>query len=260
LLFRSITLHDRTTTGQSQSSKLVERLKNGNGNTGEFVKLMKIGPFKDEDMFDSEFSPVLEDILRNIDSLQAFTWSMNCAPPPAMLKLFRELHPSAHLHLILQNRKFVPLSRSLLSSSQLYTFDTDIFRTIPEDTGHSLSELSFIRNSLAPSLRVLRLYSRGVHAYPQRTQFEDWESVKYGMFNLNFQPGDRFPALLELALEHDKFFLTEENCNLWARNIMGTTTASGSRQGRTTPFLQFPHQPRHQSQVPQILHQLADPQ
>jgi hypothetical protein len=37
------------------------------------------------------------------------------------------------------------------------------------------------------------------------------------MFNLEFQAGDRFPTLLDLALEHDEFFLTEENCNLWAR-------------------------------------------
>lgn len=134
-----------------------------------------------------------------------------------MLDLFHESHPSARLHLILRIYKFNPLSRSLLSSAQLYTLDTEIHRTIPEGTGHSLSELSFLKNVLAPSFRVLRLFSRGVHAYLQRAQFEGWESVRYSMFNLDFQPGDQFPGLLELALEHDEFFLTEENCNLWAR-------------------------------------------
>jgi hypothetical protein len=73
LFFRSITLHDRTAAGQSQSLKLAERLKNSNGNKGEYVKLLNMGPFKDEDMFESEISPVLEDILRSIDNLHALT-------------------------------------------------------------------------------------------------------------------------------------------------------------------------------------------
>ena len=197
MLFRSLAIHDRTAIGQSQSSKLVERLKDSNGTIREYVRRLKIGPFKDEDKFEFEISPVLEDILRSINNIQALTWNINCAPLPAMLNLFHRLHPSAHLHLILQNRKFKPLSQSLLSSPQLYTLDTEIYRTIPDDTGHSLSELSFIKNSLAPSLQVLRLSSRGVHVYPQRAQFEDWESVKHSMFNLGFQPGDRVPPLLE---------------------------------------------------------------
>lgn len=196
-----------------------------------------------------------------MDNLQALTWNMNSAPLPAMLDLFHEFHPSAHLHLILRNRKFKPLSRTLLSSPQLYTLDTEIYRTMPEDTSHSLSELSFIKNNLAPSLRVLRLSSRGVHAYPQRAQFEDWESVKYSMFNLDFQPGDRFPALLELGIGARRILLDRGKLQpMGARNILGTTTASGSPQGRATPSLRFPHKLRHQSQVPQTLYQLADPQ
>jgi hypothetical protein len=196
---------------------LVKRLRDSNEATREYVRLLSIGPFKDENIFETEISQVLEDILRCINNLHALTWNMKCAPPPAMLDLFHELYPSAHLHLILRNRKFEPLSRSLLSSPQLFTLDTEIYRTVPDDTGHSLSELSFIKNNLPPSLRVLRLHSRGVHAYPQRAQFENWETVKHSRFNFDFQPGDRLPALLELALEHDELFLTPENCNLWAR-------------------------------------------
>lgn len=176
-------IHDRTAIGQSQSSKMVERLKGSDVTTGRYIGHLKIGPFKDEDRFGFEISPVLGSVLRSIDNLQALAWNIDCASLPAMLDLFHELHTSAHLHLLLRNCKFKPLSRSLLSSPQLYTLDTEIYRTIPEDTGHSLSELSFIKNSLAPSLRVLRLSSRGVHAYPQRMQFEDWESVKHSMFN-----------------------------------------------------------------------------
>ena len=161
--------------------------------------------------------PVLAELLRSIDRLSDLTWHMNCAPPPAILHLFHELHPSAHLHLILRDRKFKPLTRDLLAFPQLYTLDTEIYRTFPESTGHSLSELSFIKNNLASSTRVLRLSARGAHAYPQRAQFEEWESVNNSMYNLDFQPGDRFPALSELALEHDELFLTEENCSSWAR-------------------------------------------
>jgi hypothetical protein len=67
------------------------------------------------------------------------------------------------------------------------------------------------------SLQVLRLSTLDVDGPLQRAQFEEWESVKYGMFNFDFRPGDRFPALLELALREDEFALTEENCNLWTR-------------------------------------------
>lgn len=208
-----MSIHDRSAIAQSQSSKMVERLRNDR----EYVRHLKIGPIRSEDWFQSEIMPVLGEVLRSIDDLSDLTWHMNCAPSSAILHLFHELHPSAHLHLILRDRKFKPLTRDLLAFPQLYTLDTEIYRTLPESTGHSLSELSFIKNNLASSTRVLRLSARGVHAYPQRAQFEEWGSVNNSMYNLDFQPGDRFPALSELALEHDEFFLTEENCNLWAR-------------------------------------------
>lgn len=41
--------------------KVVERLRDGKGTTGEYVRHLKIGPFKDEGMFEVEISPVLED-------------------------------------------------------------------------------------------------------------------------------------------------------------------------------------------------------
>ena len=212
-----MSIHDRTAIAQSQSSKMVERLRNSNGNDREYVRHLKIGPIGNEDWFQSEIMPVLGEVLRSIDNLSDLTWHMNCAPSPAILHLFHELHPSAHLHLILRDRKFKPLTGDLLAFPQLYTLDTEIYRTLPESTGHSLSELSFIKNNLACSTRVLRLSARGVHTYPQRAQFEGWGSVNNSMYNLDFQPGDRFPALSELALEHEEFFLTEENCSLWAR-------------------------------------------
>lgn len=210
MFFRDFTIHDRTLLGPSLSSKMLERLRDRDGATGEYVRHLKIGPFKDEDKFELEISPVLEDIIRSVKNLQDLTWSVNCAPPPAMLDLFHELYPLAHLHFILRNRTFRPLSRSLLSSPQLYTLDTKIYSTIPEHTGHSLSELSLIKNILPDSLQVLRISTLDVDGVLQRAQFEDWESVTYNVFNFDFQLGDRFPALLELAL-------TAENCNLWAR-------------------------------------------
>lgn len=216
LLFRSISIYDHSAIAQSQSSKVVAKLMNSNGHGKRYVRHLKIGPIKNEDWFHSEIMPILGDLLRSIDNLLDLTWHMNCAPPPAILYLFHELHPSAHLHLILRDRKFKPLTRDLLAFPQLYTLDTEIYRTWPEDTGLSLSELSFLKNNLAPSTRVLRLSARGCHAYPQRAQFEGWGSVNNSMYNLDFQPGDRFPALSELALEHDEFFLTEEHCSSWA--------------------------------------------
>jgi hypothetical protein len=199
---------------------MVERLRNSNDTTGEYVRHLKIGPFEDEDRFERETSPFLEDILRGTHNLRDLTWNMNCAPLPDMLDLFHESHPSARLHLILRNRKST-LSRSLLSSPQLYTLDTEIYPPTPEEAGHSISELSLIRNNLAPSLRVLRLSSRGPNVYAKRAEFrnwDDWERIRHSirMFPLDFQPGDQFPALLELSLENE-FFLTEESCKLWVR-------------------------------------------
>jgi len=94
-----------------------------------------------------------------------------------MLDLLDEMYALAHLHLKLRIPKFKLLSRSLHSSPQLYTLDTEIFRTIPEHTGVSVSKLSFIKNSSAHTLRIVPLSSRGVHTCSQRAQFEDWDSV-----------------------------------------------------------------------------------
>ncbi|KAI4684894.1 uncharacterized protein J4E88_004336 [Alternaria novae-zelandiae] len=217
LFFRNFTIHDRTLLGPSLSSPMLDRLRDRDDKTGEYVRHLKIGPFKDEDKFKLEVLPVLETVLRSVSNLQDLTWRVNCELPPALLNLFYELHPSAHFHWILKNRRFHPLDHSLLSSPQLYTLDAEIYATVPEQTGHSLSELAYIKNTVPPSLRVLRLSTIDVDGSVQRAQFEEWETVKYGMFHFDFQPGDQFPALLELALRQGDFALTEQNCNLWAR-------------------------------------------
>jgi hypothetical protein len=193
---------------------MLERLMDRNGATGEYVRHLKIGPFKDEDKFMAEISPMLEDILRSVNNLQALTWSVNCEPPPVMLDLFHELHPSAHLHFILRNRKFQPLSCSLLSSPQLHTLDTEIHTTIPDGTGPPLSETSFIKSILPPSLLVLRLATLEIDGSVQRAQFGEWESVKCNVSNSDIQPGDRSHALVELALRQDTFGLIQKS---WAR-------------------------------------------
>ncbi|KAH6878943.1 hypothetical protein BKA58DRAFT_307128 [Alternaria rosae] len=216
LFFRSFTIHDRTLLGPSLSSPMLERLRDRNERTGEYVRHLKIGPFKDEDKFKLEILPVLETVLRSVSNLQDLTWRVNCELPLAMLNLFYELHPSARLHWIIRNRRFQPLNHSLLSSPRLHTLDAEIYATIPEQTGHSLSELSYIKNTMPASLQVLRLSTLDVDEPSQRAQFEKWEYVKYGMFHFDFQPGDQFPALLELALRQNEFALTEQNCNLWA--------------------------------------------
>ncbi|KAI4651695.1 uncharacterized protein J4E79_009176 [Alternaria viburni] len=196
---------------------MLERLRDRNGKTGEYVRHLKIGPFKDEDKFKLEILPLLETVLGSVSNLQDLTWRVNCELPPALLNLFYELHPSAHLHWILKNRRFHPLDHGLLSSPQLYTLDAEIYATVPEQTGHSLSELAYIKNTVPASLQVLRLTTIDVDGSVRRAQIEKWEYVKYGMFHFDFQPGDRFPALWELALRQGDFALTEQNCNLWAR-------------------------------------------
>ncbi|KAI4662033.1 uncharacterized protein J4E78_004824 [Alternaria triticimaculans] len=216
LFFRNFTLHDRTLLGPSLSSPMLERLRDRNGKTGEYVRHLEIGPFKDEDKFKLEILPLLERILRSVSNLQDLTWRVNCELPPALLSLFSELHPSAHLHWILKNRRFRPLDHSLLSSPQLYTLDAEIYATMPEQTGHSLSELAYIKNTVPASLQVLRLSTIDVDGSVQRAQFDTWGYVKCGMFYFDFEPGDQFPALLELALRQGDFALTEQSCNLWA--------------------------------------------
>jgi len=178
LFFRTFTIHDRTLLGPSLSSPMLERLSDRNGKTGEYVRHLKIGPFKDEDKFKLEILPLLETILRSVSNLQDLTWRVNCELPPALLNLFCQLHPSAHLHWILKNRRFHPLDHSLLSSPQLYTLDAEIYATMPEQAGHSLSELEYIKNTVPTGLQVLRLNTIDVDGSVQRAQFEKWELLK----------------------------------------------------------------------------------
>jgi hypothetical protein len=228
-------IHDRTLLGPSLSLPMLERLLDRSERTGEYVRHLQIGPFKDEGNFDLEILPVLETILKSVSYLQDFTWRMSCDLPIGILDLLHKLHPSAKLHLILRNRKFQPLNRNLLSSPQLYTLDTEIYATIPNHTGHSLSELSFIKHTVPASLQVLRLSTLDVDKPLQRAQLEEWSSVRYGMLNFDFQPGERFPALLELALRRDEFALTEENCNLWARATSWERLQRLDLPGATSP-------------------------
>jgi hypothetical protein len=53
---------------------MLERLRDRNEKTGEYVRNLKIGPFKDEDKFKLEILPVLETVLRSVSNLQDLTW------------------------------------------------------------------------------------------------------------------------------------------------------------------------------------------
>lgn len=52
---------------------MLERLKDSNRATGEYVRHLIIGAFEDKDRFKFKIVLVLEDILRSINNLHALT-------------------------------------------------------------------------------------------------------------------------------------------------------------------------------------------
>jgi hypothetical protein len=202
---------------------MTKKMLDPNGTTAEYVRHLRIGPCADEEWFYFELSPLLEAILRSIKHLQSLIWNTHRIVRPAVLNLLHELQPSTKLNLILGERHMTPLSRALLSSPQLHTLDIPIYTTFSDD-GRRYTELSFVKECIGTShsLRVLRLRTKkiqkiGYGPHHARDQFLEWPTVAQGPLNFNFREGDRFPALQELKLDHDEYYLPPKHCSMWAK-------------------------------------------
>ncbi|KAF2827321.1 hypothetical protein CC86DRAFT_291154 [Ophiobolus disseminans] len=214
LFFRSVALYDDTRIAKTFSMELISRIEL----LGKHVRHLTIGPFADEEWFYFTLTPLLEDVLKSLETLQSLTWNSERAIRPDILRTFHERHPSAKLQLMLKDRSLTPLSSTLLSSPQLHSLDISIYCVRGSATcGHS--EAEFIKQSIAKSsLKVLSLAVKSLASPIQRRMFLQWDYVRYGFFNFNLQEGDRFPALEELRLGYDmNNVLTAENCEMWAK-------------------------------------------
>ena len=108
-----------------------------------------------------------------------------------------------------------PLSRTLLSSSQLHTLEIPIlYDSIDED--HAYSELQFFKNCVGTNLRILRLDFK-LYFSGDEKKFQQWDTVQRGPYRFEWKEGDRFPALEEFTFDSRKFALTDESCDMWAR-------------------------------------------
>ena len=183
---------------------------------GEHVQHLRVGQFADEEWYYFCFSPLLEGVLKSIKHLRSLTWSTHHAVRPEAIALLHKAHPSAKLHISYHHRHLTPLSRTLLSSPQLHTLDIALLRAYPEHHNPEYNELQFIKECVGPSLRIVRFKSCSLYDYQTR-HFAQWESVKSGPMQFDWQEGDRWGPLEELFLQDDLFELTLENCDLWAR-------------------------------------------
>jgi hypothetical protein len=108
------------------------------------------------------------------------------------------------------------MDKAILSSSHLDTLDFTALAKRPCDV--CPSEMSELKQCLlqARNLKTLRLQ---VGDLSWHTSWHMNDNYKESPLNLPFRDGDMFPALEELTLdpEHQNYFPTAENCQMWSR-------------------------------------------
>jgi hypothetical protein len=139
-----------------------------------------------------------------------------------VLKLLHELHPSAKLNLVLENRYMTPLSGTLLSSPQLHTLNIPVYITFSDDYCR-YNELHFVKDCISANLTFTTLRFGATEVFKfcvdstDRDRFLEWPTANEGPLNFDFRENDRFPLLQELSLEFDNYTLTREHCAMWAQ-------------------------------------------
>lgn len=232
LLFRTVTLHDKTASAKVTSSAIINRLTDHQDSIVAYVRNLRIGPLADEQWFYFEILPSLQGMIRNFTNLQCLTWLTHHGTGAGYgyysagrdsLTLFHRTHPSARLDVVYRNRQYTPIDCALLSSPQLHALDVSVYYN--NGTASGSNELETLKKCLIKgnSVKVLRLGFEGVwlpHKYNEndpRVRFQDWESVTFGRLNFSWQKGDRFPALEELKIQYCRYEFTPDNCNMWAQ-------------------------------------------
>lgn len=108
------------------------------------------------------------------------------------------------------------MDKAILSSSHLDTLDFTALAKRPCDV--CPSEMSELKQCLLQvrNLKTLRLQ---VGDLSWHTSWHMNDNYKESPLNLPFRDGDMFPALEELTLdpEHQNYFPTAENCQMWSR-------------------------------------------
>lgn len=95
-----------------------------------------------------------------------------------------------------------------------------------ETLTHGHSELQILKDCIMAgnSLKILHLYFKAAHpegkAYSPDDfgyKFKDWDGVVEGPMNFHWLDSDRFPALEDLQIDYDRFYLTRDQCDMWVQ-------------------------------------------
>lgn len=170
LLFRTVVIDHCIGLQSTQFTALAERLKSGNDTIRGHIRHLRIGPFEDEDNFDSIFLSAVHDVLQSIIRLQTLIWSMSYMPPPALLNLLNEKHPLACLHIQIRTRKFLE-HKALFLTQERALFSTQETRKLQAHAASweqlqrlDLQDMCWSRHlfesltNRAPNLNYLKFY------------------------------------------------------------------------------------------------------
>jgi hypothetical protein len=133
---------------------------------------------------------------------------------PASVLAALHARPEVQLHVINTARQDRPLQHALLSSPSLHGLDFTIYGEL--FTKAQPSEF-YVFKQLLMKKRNLKSLKLDISRYEtEKRQLP--RDVKAGELNLQFEPGDEFPALEELTLEcYDWYYLSAAHCGMWTK-------------------------------------------
>lgn len=217
-------LHDCGRTAIQKNLEIVKRLADENDAMADYVRSLRIGPFRNWWTFDADQSSLLEAIMQNINNLQVLTWNTHRRVPSNLLKIFHEKHPSARLNIGYYDRMDMPLDYNLLASPQLHSLSTILY--VENYLGDIKSgELQVLKKALiqGSNLKSLTLFcnsplsqrklsnSHAPHNTSSHSQATTNEPIHF-----NWQENDSFPGLEKLTMCRAYEF-TSNNCQMWAK-------------------------------------------
>lgn len=107
----------------------------------------------------------------------------------------------------------IPIDTKLLSSPKLRSLDYRVYAYWTYETRTRVelwSEFAALKSCLLQATSL-----KSLHLWLDTNASSVQESWKVGPLNLQFEEGERFPALEELSLESGEFQLTEQHCHQW---------------------------------------------
>ncbi|OAL43394.1 hypothetical protein IQ07DRAFT_650232 [Pyrenochaeta sp. DS3sAY3a] len=225
----SQTLKLRGLAGDETEGRIMERLHDTQDELSAQVHTLELAPRTAQ-----ECSQLLG-TLELLDNLQVLVWETHLPMPTSLLSALHT-RPQIQLHVVNIERHDLVMQHELLSSPSLHTLDITVLGQI---LGWSkTSEFRVLKSLLqhAQGLKSLTLRITGWHG-DIRSPPPDFEE---GKLNLQFEPGDEFPALEELTLDcYNWYHLDTAHCEMWA-NCMDWSCLRRLDLGHATPQYLLP--------------------